>query len=213
MPEEHRDIIKDSIKDLFSLQEKFSDFEVNSNFQLLISQLDLFKIIASLVVGIIGIGYLNNPSLSNNFLLISLILALTTFILSISYTREVIDSQQKLNEDTHLLVATKVKEHNEIALRALRENNSDIFFNYATAEQAKIHPKQQLNWMGEIIIFFLYLSVGFLCLSFISPVIPIKIISCPTLILLFVVCLISFKDWTILFSKKINFLLNKLTRS
>ncbi len=134
MLQEHKDIIKNSIKDIFTVQEEFSDFEVNSNFQSLIAQLDLFKVIASLVIGIIGISYLYDSNLDKHFLLVSLAFATTTLLLSISYTREAIDLQPKQNENTHLFIANKTKEHIDIALKALKEDDSDIFFKYAKEE-------------------------------------------------------------------------------
>lgn len=204
MKEEHKDILKNSIKDTFSMQEKFSDFEISSNFQSLISQLDLFKLIASLVIGIIGIGYLYDSKLDGDFLLISLIFALITLVISVSYTREVIDLQPKQNKEIHTLIAAKVQEHNDVVLKAFKEDNSEIFFDYAKNELSKEHPEQPLNYIGEAIIFSFYMSIGFLGLSFISYKYPLELLSTPTLFLLAGVYLISFKNWAVWLSNKLS---------
>jgi hypothetical protein len=201
MLQDHKDILKNSIKDAFSLQDKFSDFEINSNFQSLISQLDLFKVVASLEIGIIGIGYLYDSKLNGNFLLISLISALFTLVLSISYTREVIDSQSKQNQKTHAIIKQKVQEHNDVVIEAFKKDDSEIFFEYARNESERKHLESPLNYMGEIIIFCFYLSVGFLGLSFVSYKYPIELVSVKVLLLLIAIFLISFKDWSMQFSK------------
>jgi len=210
MLQDHKDVLKNSIKDAFSLQDKFSDFEINSNFQSIISQLDLFKVIASLVIGIIGIGYLYDSKLSGNFLLISLIFALFTLVLSISYTREVIDSQGKQNQKTHASIKQKVQEHNDIVIEAFKKDDSEIFFKYAKAESERKHPELPLNYMGEIIIFCFYLSVGFLGLSFISYKYPIELVSFKVLFLLIIIFFISFKDWSMWFSEKLSTPINSI---
>lgn len=204
MLQEHKKIIENSINDILTVQEKFSDFEINNNFQSFISQLDLFKLIASLVIGIIGIGYLYDSNLDKKFLLISLFFATITLVLSISYTREAVDLQPKLNQDTHLLIANKTKEHIDVALKALKQDNPDIFFKYAKEELNKKYPEAQLNYIGEIIIFLFYLSIGFLSLSFFSYKHPIEIISLFTFCVLVVSYLISFKNWAIFLSNKLS---------
>jgi len=208
MLQDHKDILKNSIKGMFSLQDKFSDFEINSNFQSLISQLDLFKVIASLEIGIIGIGYLYDSKLSGNFLLISLVFALFTLILSISYTREVIDAQAKQNKKTHADIKRKVQEHNDMVIKAFEEDNSEMFFEYARRESERKHPELPLNYMGEIIIFCFYISIGFLGLSFFSYKYQIELISFKVLFLLVIIFLISFKDWSMWFSEKLSMPVN-----
>ncbi len=61
-----------------------------------------------------------------------------------------------------------------------------------------------MNYIGEIIIFLFYLSVGFLGLSFISYKYPIELISLPTFFILISVYLISFKNWAIFLSNKLS---------
>lgn len=212
MLQDHKEILKDSIKDTFSVQEKFSDFEISSNFQALISQLDLFKLVASLVIGIIGIGYLYDSKLDRDFLLISLCSALLTLILSVSYTREVIDLQPKQNSKTHAFIAKKVQDHIDVVLKAFKEDNSGIFFNYAKNEIEREPSEQPLNYISEIIIFSFYLSIGFLIMSFISYKYPIELISVPTLLLLVTVYLISFKNWSLWLSGKLSIPCSKLFR-
>lgn len=212
MRQDHKDILINSIKEMFSVQGQFSEFEVNSNFQSLVSQLDLFKVMAGLVIGVIGIGYLYNQNLDENFLLTSLFFAVLTLVMSISYTREVIDLQPKENERTHKLINEKVKEHNDKVLEALKADDSEIFFSYARSESSKNHPKPPLNYTGEIVIFFFYLSVGLLGLSFVAPRFSIGIMSIPTLVLLVIIYGISFKDWAIKLSNLLSSPLNQLNK-
>lgn len=203
---EHEKIIGDSIQGFFSLQEKFSDFELNSNFQLLLSQLDLFKLLASLVVAIIGIGYLYNSKLDGDFLLLSLIFSLTTLIVAISYTRESIDRQPKLTELTRQNIWQKSQEHVRIVLEAKKLDDFQIYSNYARGELEEAHKNKKIlmNQIGEIITFFFYLSIGFLVFSFVSSNYQVNVLSLPTLLLLIVVYLVSFKSWAICVSEKLS---------
>ncbi len=204
MTPEHKDIIKNSVKDIFSFQEKFSDFELSSNFQLMLSQLDLFKLLSSLVVAIIGIGYLFDSKLENQFLLLSLIFSLLTLVVSISFTREVIDLQPKLNAKAHQEISKTIQQHNDMALKALREDNSEIFFEYARNKLGDTYSEPSLNYIGEILIFMFYLSIAFLCFSFLALKFPFTILSWQTIVLLICVYLISFKNWAHWLSEKLS---------
>lgn len=211
---ERKKILKDALRDTFSIKDKFFDFEVNSKFQLLISQLDLFKVLASLVIGIIGIGYFFNSKLDIIFLLVSLTFALITLILSISYTRETIDQQEKQSKETHLLIDEEVEEHINVTIDAFKKDNFEIFSDYAKNKLEKKYPNPPLNWAGEIIIFCFYLSLGFLVVAFFLPRGPSELILLPGFKLfiaccvLFFVCVISFKDWAFWMVQKLSIFLN-----
>ncbi len=197
MLEEHKSIIKDSIKDAFDFRNDVANFEINNNFQLLTSQLDLFKVIASLAIGIASIGYLYSQKLDSGFLLVSIIFSIISLIMSVSYTRETIDLQARQNKETRLNIFKKTDEMIEVALKALKENNADIYFNYAEERVKDRYPEPQLNYIGEIVIFMFYSSIGFLILSYPSKIYGFEIISIQSFILLATTYLLSFKDWVV----------------
>ena len=58
MNEEHRKVIENTIQDSFKLKDRFHDFEANFSGQLLFEHLDLLKNLASIIIAVIGIGYL-----------------------------------------------------------------------------------------------------------------------------------------------------------
>lgn len=200
MTEEHRKIIEDSINENFNFLEKYSAFEVNSNFQLSLSQLDLFKVLSGLVIGIIGIGYLYNKSLDNNFLIISISFAMITLLFSISYTREVIDSHAEQNKKIHKEIEEKMEERTNVAIDALKKNDSMVYFSYVEERLKDKYLEPQLNYVGEIIIFLFYLAVGFLMLSFVAHEYRFSIISYWTASLLLIAYLLSFKNWSMVLS-------------
>ena len=200
MIEEHEKIIMDSINENFEFLEKHSDFEIDSNFQLSLSQLDLFKVISGLVIGVIGIGYFYNKNLDSNFLIISIGLAMTTLLFSVSYTREVIDSHAEQNKKTHIEIKKKMDENTKVALDSLKKNDSSVYFNYMEELLKNKYLETQLNYVGEIIIFLFYSSVGFLVLSFFSYNYGFSIISYWTVLLLVVTYFLSFKNWSMILS-------------
>lgn len=200
MNEQHKEIIKNVIQKNFSLEEKFSDFELNSNFQLLLSQLDLFKTMSALVIGLIGIGYFYNTNLDINFLTVSFAVSIFTLFLLISYTRETIDAQSKLNKQTNDIIRKNVRSVCQKCLEALQKDNSEIFFKYNREKLNKEHSKSPpLNYMGEIATFLFYLSVGFLILSFFAKIYSISLISWQTAVVTFFAYILSYKNWTIKF--------------
>ncbi len=209
MLEEHRKIIENSINDAFNFRKEFSDFEISSNFQLLTTQLDLFKVIAGLVIGVASIGYIYNENLNSSFLGVSVFFALITLILSVSYTREVIDLQAKQNKETGVNIFNKTEEHINVALKSLKENDSNIFFDYAKERLNDKYPEPQLNYIGEIVIFIFYLSLGSLVMALISSKYKFGIVSCQSIIAITIVYLASFKNWTTPLSNLLSINLTK----
>lgn len=205
MNEEHSKIIKKSIDDAFEMRDKFYTFSIESSFQLLISQLDLFKTVSGLVVAFIGIGYFYRLDLNKDFLLLSLIFSLITLVLSISYSREAIDLQEKQNQQTEKDIVKKTEDIINKSVESLEKNDSSIFFNYARERLNDKYPEPRLNYIGEIILFCFYLSIGFMIFSWMSSNHDFKFLSLQTTILLTVVYLISFKDW----SKKLSEIFSK----
>jgi hypothetical protein len=199
MLNEHRKIIEGHIKESSDFLEKFSDFEIGSNFQLLLSQLDLFKVISGLIIAVVGIGYFYEQNLQAHFLTISVICALLTLFLSISYTREVIDLQSDQNKKTHEAIKLQIDEGVSIAIDSLQKNDASIFFEYAKHASNKKYPEPQLNYSGEIIVFMFYSAVGFLGASFFATKYGFSILSYQTVVLMVLAYFLSFKNWSFVF--------------
>lgn len=197
MDEKHHKIIEDVVKDLFAFRDKFFDFEVNSNLQFLLAQLDLFKTISTIIIALVGIGYLYNQRLDLQFLFVSLCLATIVFIFSLSYTREVIDNQSYQNKKIREYIYNKTEIAINKAIESIKKDDVDIYFKF-TKEQLKIkYINPFLNYAGEIVVFALYSSVGFLFLSYFGILYSFGFLSYQTIILLVVVYFLSFKNWAV----------------
>lgn len=198
MDEDNRHIIKDSIQDAFDLKGEYSTWHIESNFQLLLSQLDLFKTISSIIIAVLGLGYIFDQKLvEGEFLIASFVSAIIVFFWTLSYTRENIDLQVKQNEITGKSLREKTDEWIEIALKALKEKNPDIFFEYSKKESQIKHPENKLIYAGEIFNFMLYLSVGFLMLGFIANKYHFIFLSYQTTALCIFLYVLSFKNWAV----------------
>jgi hypothetical protein len=211
MEKEIKDIVKSTIKDLFDLQEKVRDFKINNDFILSLAQLDFFKVISSIVIGIISIGYFYNQNLNLNedFLFTSLLLSVAILVTSISYTRESIDLQFKLIQKIYETVEEQTESGIEVCIKTVDENNPNIFFEYAREKVKKeIKSESALNYIGEIVVFLFYLSIGFLAMSFLSIIHNFTFFSFQTLFVILIAYFLSFKDWAVkcseFFSKKIK---------
>ncbi len=204
MTDEHTKIIKDYIDETFELMEKVSEFEINNSFQLQLAQLDLFKVISSLVIGITAIGYIFSSNFDNNYLLISVGFALLTLIFSVSYTREIIDLQREQDRKTNVAIKKVADEGIKVAMDSLKKNDSSIFFNYVRNRIKDKYPEQPLVYTGEIMVFIFYSSVGFLILSFLARRYEFTVISYQTLLLLITTYFLSFKNWSVALSTKLS---------
>jgi len=129
MNEEYQKIIENSIKDSFTSREKYFNFMINNNAQLELAQLDLFKTIATLTIALASIGYLYVKNIEPQFLIISLFSAGVAFILSISYTREIIDIQSHKNNKSEEEVYRKTEISINKALESIKKDDANIFFN------------------------------------------------------------------------------------
>lgn len=208
MNEDYRSIIKSFIQDTFNLKDEYSTWHIESNFQLSLAQLDLFRTISSIIVAVLGLGYLFDQKLVDGiFLLVSFVFAVVVFLWTLSYTRESIDLQAKQNEITGRAIRGKTDEWIKIALESLKENNSDKFFEYCREGMQNKYPGNKLIYVGEIFNFLLYLSIGFLVLGFLAVQFNFSLLSYQTVALIILIYLISFKDWAI---KLADFLSSKI---
>lgn len=202
MKKEEKNIIRETIKDLFNLEEKVFNSKIKNDFSLLLAQLDFFKVISSINIGIIGIVYFYNPILNRNFLFMSLLFSIINVVLSISYVREIIDVQSKTNQEAYEKVKEEIEGGVNICIKTLEKNNFKIFYNYAkekTEKQEKI--ELPLNYIGETAVFLFYLSISFLIMSLLSSVYSFDFFSSYTLIVIVFLYFLSFKDWAIKISE------------
>lgn len=195
MPPEHREIIKNTIKDGFVLKDKYSDYEINSNFQLLLNQLDLFRTISALVVAIVGLGFFFKDNLNQTFLITSLVFALITIVGTISYTREMVDFEARAIKEQGNKIRDKIDQYTEVAIEALKLEKSDIFFDYAQKELNAKYLKDRLVYAGEIFTFFFYLSVSFGLISFFYKSINFIPFSYLLIFIILLTYFLSFKEW------------------
>jgi hypothetical protein len=195
MNEEHKKIIIKAIADQFALKEKYSDYQLNSNFQLLLVQLDLFKTISTLVVAIIGIGYFLNNHVNTSFFIISFVFSLITILGTISYTREIIDLEFKQINKQGIALNKKIDEIINLCVEAIKKEDSKIFFDYAEQEVKSKYLKDRLVYAGEIFSFCFYNSIAFGLLAFFADKYNFSLLSYVTILTVIFVSFVSFKDW------------------
>ncbi|MFA6520361.1 MAG: hypothetical protein WCT44_02005 [Candidatus Paceibacterota bacterium] len=195
MHEEHKKIIVKAIEDSFRLKDKYSDYELNSNFQLLLTQLDLFKTISTLVVAIVGIGFFFKDQLDLQFLILSLTFSLFTVIGTISYTREIVDFEAKEIKRQGDIFKEKMDEVINAAVDAIQRGDAKIYFDYAAKEAQAKYLKERVVYAGEIFAFCFYNSISFGLLALMSEKYSFNTISFITIGTLIFTHVISFKDW------------------
>jgi len=202
MDAERKDIIKKTINDLFSFQEKVSDFKLQNDIDLHLAQLDFFKVISSIVIGIIGIGYFYSQNLDKDFLLMSLLFSIIVLVFSISYTRESIDRQSSGTQKIYEMVSDETNNGVKICVEAIKKDKADIFFDYAEDRADRQHDlTPKLTYTGEAVVFLFYLSIGLLGLSFFAKNYHFSFFSVQTLILFVCAYLLSFNNWAMKFSE------------
>jgi len=209
------DIIEKSISDQFLMRKEVLDLEFNRRFQLLLSQLNLFKVIAGLVIALAGIAYFYSEIAFNGFLLVSIILSLCTLIISLSYSREIIDISSKESEELKIEVFTVTNENINIGVNAIKNNDPDSFFSYAKDRLKQNEVKQgnlveHLNFIGEIVLFIFYLSIAFFIFSFLPDIHGTNIFLTPALVLS--VYFLSFESWAIYSAEWLSSKLRPLQR-
>jgi hypothetical protein len=189
---------------MFSLRNEVLNYTRDSNDNLQYTQLNLFKVIAGLVVAISAATFLNSQNLNNNFQIASLVSSVLTLILSISYTREVIDS--KANQNIKLVenIFSKTDETLKVIIRSGEDKNLNTFLNHAEANITDLKREPEDSYIGEIITFLFYLSVGFLILATYPFDISIDFISIHTFFVILMAYLLSFYNWSFRISKELS---------
>ncbi|MFT7328251.1 MAG: protein-S-isoprenylcysteine O-methyltransferase Ste14 [Crocinitomicaceae bacterium] len=186
--------ITEEIKNILKIRNDFHDYEINLRSQLFFAQKSFFQVISGLVLVIIGISYTSFSLLEINFVIVSFIFGILALIFSISYGRESIDYRDKMLriEKEKLIEKTDFALNNIII--SIKSDSNDIFDH---DEKVSDIPqiKSPLNYIGEIIVLFFFLSLGFLFFAFISKEFDFGLISIQTAVLLLFIYVISFKNW------------------
>jgi hypothetical protein len=208
--ENERRITYKIVNDIFTTQEKLQDTILNFNIQLLLSQLDFFKTIAAIVVSVAGIGYVYSENLQDSFLLASLMISVIVFVFSVSYSRELMDREYwanvKLTEDAESITKEIVN-----TIPITRNDDEFVeFINKKLIELSKDNQLKTLNYTGEIVVFLLYTSIGFLMLSYLGTVYSFGFISYQTIVLIVSVWFLSFAPWAIKVSERLSKCLCKI---
>lgn len=207
MTQEERDQIKKTIGELFNLRDKYFDFQINTKFQLGLAQLDLFKTLSTIVIALLGIGYVFDAKFNKDFLFISTAFILIVLFGTISFIRESIDSEDKSLEDNEILIKEKTEETIRKSVEALEKDDFNIYFDFVKQKATEFHPqKEDLLYTGEIFNFLLYLSIFFLTLSYLSPKFDFSIWSIQTATAIVLAYVLSHTEWSTkmirIFSKK-----------
>jgi len=176
---------EERIKMAEEFNDKFFQFKEATRIQLLTSQLNFFQVLSSIIVGLVGVLFFTSLELNGIFLVLSLVLAITTCTISTSYIREVIDRAEDDLKKT--------------------ENDLEEMFRL-TVEDKPIPagPDGKLpkpNYLGEILVLLFYLSIGMLVLAWWSLDGSFGFLSYQTVITLAVCYVLSFKNHAILLSE------------
>ncbi len=211
MNEEHRKVIENTIQDSFKLKDRFHDFEANFSGQLLFEHLDLLKNLASIIIAVIGIGYLLGRVGINVFSTSAFLFSIVSLIFIFSYIREVIDRQAKGLKTADSMIKNKTDEAIEKAVEAIKKDDASISFDYAKKEYAKIKDSNsEMNYAGEIALFLFYCILFSVIGIIFAEKFPIDAVL-QWLIFSFILAIswqMSFREWSIrlvgIFSKNIT---------
>lgn len=208
MQEKNKEIIKEGINEYFSAQKEISKIQLEMNFELLLSQIDFFKAISSFIIAVAGIG-LYAGNFNSGFLFVSLMLGIIILLFTVSYARETIDEEQRDITEMVNIVNKETTELIKKGVDAIKSENENIYFEYLNKKiNEEENVKEMPNYIGEIISFMFYLSVGFLFISFLpkdfmSYLLPYKNHIIVIFLLLFSY-LLSFKNWALKLSKLLS---------
>lgn len=207
MNESKRKIIENSIQDAFALKERFADFEVGFLNQLLFAQLDLLKNLASIIIAVIGVGYLFGKISVNVFSLSGFLFSFFSLIFIFSYVKEVIDKQAEGLKVAAKEIDKKTDESIEKSVEAIKSDNESIHFDYIKEECTKIKElDSELNYIGEIIL-FLFFGILFSVIG-IVVVEKFEVRLVYQLLILALILIISwqmsFREWSIVLIKVLS---------
>jgi hypothetical protein len=201
MLDEHKSIINQGIKDLFLLKKETNSYERELNTQLLFFQLDLFKNIATLSLALLSITFAFGTKIFENtnhiFLTLSVFLYFCTLVITISYTRELIDLRSSELKEGSDAIKEKTDRAIEVAVESIKKGKSELYFNFAEGEIKNYDDKVKLNYAGEIITFLFYLGISFEILSFLAKYYDFSPLSTYICLAILFSYLLSFKAWSV----------------
>ena len=149
-------------------------------------------------------GYFYNHDLDTIFIVVAFIFSIFNLFLLISYIRETVDDHEKLVEQDCAICLEFNNDRIKNGTKALLENDENILYSYAKDEREKLYnedKKLSPNYIGEVVVFLFYLTIGFLILSFFAKIYHISFISLHTALVMFLSYILSYKNWAIKFSK------------
>ncbi len=195
----HFDNIHTQIKDSFANKKENRNLIFNSKFQLLLTQLDLFKVLWWIVVALSWVAYLSkNPHPDYFSLGLSFLFWLAVLFLSISYTRETIDNQSdqideygsKLDDFLNFLID---KWH-----EAITKDDKDVYYNAVQKLSDNFKPNDEIqkSCVWEFMVFLFYSSVLFLIASFFLNPQPICEKTLLVLLVLSISWFLAFSNWS-----------------
>lgn len=196
-----------------NLRDSARDTLFNEGFQLSLAQMDLFKTLSTLIIGLAAISYIYEKSSNVDYwsLFFSWTFGILVLILTISWSRETIDLHSLENEKRVLDMQEKTLKIQQKWLEASRWKNIQIFNNFIEEELSKPKMKKWIpNYIGEFMVFLFYNAFGFLILAFLLPLIPSA--HCyPKVVfyiwIIFLTWLLSFIDW---YQKILTMIINPL---
>lgn len=217
MNETEIQLLKKALDDNFNLKKQTFDHEMDRNFSLLMAQLDLFKVISALSLAIVVGVYTLTLKIDSTFSLISVFFSLFTIIGTIAYTRETIDATANNMQKDSEVIRGKINLSIDKIMEAKQQDDFKVFNEFAKSESDKIaeittNRKQDLMYTGEIFTFTFFLSIAFGFLAFIKNKYQFDLISCQTIITIFIAYFLSFKSWSMELIKLLSKLLSSISK-
>jgi hypothetical protein len=187
----------------------FHEYASNYRNQLRLTQINAYRNTASLIIAVISVGYITENIVNNLFFIISFVIALFIFFLTISYFRESIDSEGNGLTTAWEDLNNSHNRFREKIFESIQKDDRTILEQHVLFKEPKKDEKVPLDYSGEIIVFLLYSSILFLISSYFFACINNLFILTSILIILLVSYELSFKDWSFVLMGKLNQFLDK----
>ena len=204
MDSKQKEIIEECLKGVRNAKNEFDVRNIELSIEILFAQFGHFNSVGSIGIALMILG-LTSSFIEFNILSIASLLSLLFLIVySNSYIKEGLDSLSKTLIETESIINDKVKETDRKAKESLKEDNPNIFFNFATEQIKKIPKSPNPSYASELVNFSLFLGI----LSGISSI----LVKCPKNYLIYFVFtaviivsfLFSFIGWSTLVTEKIS---------
>lgn len=215
MDEKKIEELKKEIEEQFAFLKETREELWKENFQLALEQFDLLKTISGLIIGLSAIGYLyDGINLDKNFLLLAFVFGLLNLFISISWSRESIERTMDWNEKMWLDADSRIKRHIQKIVDAIEATNISIYNDFieeaykeASAQTSSLKPVK--DYMGKLVFFLFFSSVGFLILAF-FPGLDNFLKWFFTILILDLSFLLVYFNWATWINNLLNWLLNRI---